>query len=753
MAGPSDHELIAEIQSGRRDALGILFDRYSPQLYEFIYLLIGDRDQAARLLEQVFTRVPAALAGLGEHESVRGWLYGLAREVSLAYLRQKNWLEALPPSDEPVVSGLPGDIWRAARAMPAFHRAVLVVEELHGLSPTEKARALNVARTDMPRLVEEARRSFNFQFDVQARQQGRPLSAQVDPERIWGVHRRLTNGVSLFGYLPVVVLPDSLAAAVRAKILSAMRMPPPPQEGTPIIIAEETETMEEELPPVEALPPPPAPSLLPEGCSVPVIITALVIALVITALAACVGFFLIRDSTPPAITRIDPPDKANVPPTSSATLTHVIITAAYQDDRAVDPKSVRLILDGREVTAQTLITDASLTYPADLEPGTHVALLELRDTSGNRTSRAWQFATLPSPEATATLTPTPTLTPAPIPTAGPSFTPTPTPSITPLAAPVINAFSANQTSVKAGTPVLLTWAVTGADIVFLNQDKVDPTGTRLVSPTTTTTYHLIANNASGTTDRAITITVEALPDLIVLDVSVTPAGQVTYTIRNTGTGPVTQMFLIQVFVDGIPIDSNRRVSSLPAGQDVSLFVPNYVLLGTHVVTVRLNSQAEVPESNTTNNELTRTIVGPTPTPTSTATPTATNTATSTPTATSVPTNTPTATATNTPTATPTVLVTGASVIRLSPTSPYTGTCPITVNFSGTFTTTAPTTVVFQWERAGGGIVGPFSAPPGTNSVLDQWTLNTPGTYGDILRILQPNTMISNQASFVLSACQ
>ena len=225
MASPTDHELILEIQAGRRDALGALFDRHSTALYEFIYRITGDRDQSARLLIEVFSRVPSVVAGLTEHDPIRGWLYNLARESSLAFLRQKGWLDALPPSDEPSVSGLAGDIWRAARAMPAFHRAVLVVEELHGLSPTEKARALNVARTDLPRLVDEARHSFENQFDVQARQQGRPLTAQIDPERIWGMHRRIGANGSLFGYLPALVLPDSLAAMVRSQVMSSSARP------------------------------------------------------------------------------------------------------------------------------------------------------------------------------------------------------------------------------------------------------------------------------------------------------------------------------------------------------------------------------------------------------------------------------------------------------------------------------------------------------------------------------------------------
>jgi DNA-directed RNA polymerase specialized sigma24 family protein len=756
VAGPSDHELIAELQFGRRDALGILFDRYSPQLYEFLYLLTGDREQAARLLEEVFARIPSTLAGLGEHESVRGWLYNQAREATLTYLRQKNWLEALPFSEEPVFAGLPGEIWQAARAMPAFHRAVLIIEELHGLSPTEKARALNVARTDLPRLVEEARRSFNLQFDLQARQQGRPVSAQVDPEHVWGIHRRLGAGGSLFGYLPLVVAPDSLIDAVRARVLSSMRGTPPPERARPVFFTEEIETTEEpELPmPMEELPTPRArrPGLL-QGCSVPVVVGTLIIALIITALAACGFIFFSRDNNPPTITRIDPPDKANVPPTAGSATTHIILSASYQDDRTVDLSSVRLVLDGRDVTTQALISNTGITFPVDLDAGNHVVLLELRDPSGNRTSRAWQFTVLPQPGTTPVPTGTPTLTP----TIGPTRIPTPTATGTLQLPPVVAAFTANQTTVKPGTPVLLTWSVSGADVVFLNQDKVDPTGTRLVAPTATTVYHLIANNAGGTVDRAITITVQSLPDLTVTDIGVTQTGQITYVIKNIGSGDVTQMFLIQVMVDGIAVDSNRRVSTLPAGQDVSLFVPNYTLVGTHTVTVRVNGQQEIQETNLNNNELTRTVGGPTPTPSNT--PTATWTVTNTPT--NTPTNLPTATPTHTPTHTPTstvtpipFLVTNVTAV-LSSTSPYTGTCPGTFSFSGSVTTNGPTNVTYRWERSDTINNGPFSLPFGsaaTQNVTFAWpsapvnNVSNPTSWVR-LHVLTPNDMTSSQVFF------
>ena len=714
MASPTDHELIQGIQQGRRESVGLMFDRYSPALYEFIYRVIGDRDQAARLLEQVFVRVPIAIGNLTENDHVRGWLYGLGREEALNFLRQKSWLDALPPSDEPSVSGLAGDVWRAARAMPAFHRCILIIEELHGLSPTEKSRALNVARTDLPRLLDEARRSFNTHFDSQARQQGRPLSNQIDPERIWGMHRRIGTSGSLFGYLPALILPDSLAAMVRSKVLSSIRVSPSsplipiPMQTTPAPAPAPVPTPKIEVPPpppsrapvspppspVKPVTPPrempkpiaPPPELketgeadaVDQGCAVRVVVLALAIALVITAIAVGIGVFVTRDTTAPAILRIEPADGVFLPYTTQP----VTIRATFSDDREIDVKTLRLLLDGIDVTAQ--IKDKGLDHAAiaaTLDRGKHVVLVEIRDSSGNKASRSWQFTIGDPTEATPTAILTPTITPTSTqtPTAEPSRTNTPTPTNTSVLVPLINFFTSNQTVVEPGQPVLLSWSVSNADLIFLNQEKVEASGTRLVTPQTTTTYHLITNNAGGTNDKTLTVVVQQLPDLIIADISVNSAGQLFYTIRNNGAGDVTQSFLIQVYQDGVAVDSRRDVRAVPAQQTVSLFVPNFTLLNTHTITVRVNSTKEVVESNYNNNELTVTVVGPTPTPTFTPTNTATPTFTPTftPTYTPTPTNTPTLTPTNTatPTNTPTRTrtPTPTSTSTPTPTTTYTPT--------------------------------------------------------------------------------
>jgi hypothetical protein len=76
------------------------------------------------------------------------------------------------------------------------------------------------------------------------------------------------------------------------------------------------------------------------------------------------------------------------------------------------------------------------------------------------------------------------------------------------AAPTIGSFTASSQSVSAGTPVTLSWSVTGASYLIVSPDIGAVRGTNAtVTPTQSTTYTLYATNAFGRTTATINITV------------------------------------------------------------------------------------------------------------------------------------------------------------------------------------------------------------------------------------------------------
>jgi len=79
---------------------------------------------------------------------------------------------------------------------------------------------------------------------------------------------------------------------------------------------------------------------------------------------------------------------------------------------------------------------------------------------------------------------------------------------------VINEFSSNPSAINSGGTTTLMWNVTGANSVSIDQGigLVDVTGTRVVSPATSTVYTISATNAAGTVTRSSLTTVNSVPN-------------------------------------------------------------------------------------------------------------------------------------------------------------------------------------------------------------------------------------------------
>lgn len=81
--------------------------------------------------------------------------------------------------------------------------------------------------------------------------------------------------------------------------------------------------------------------------------------------------------------------------------------------------------------------------------------------------------------------------------------------------PVITSFTATPSNITTGSSSALSWSVTGATSLSVNQGIGTVTGTgTVVHPTTTTTYTLTATNPGGKVTANVTVTVNAVPPII-----------------------------------------------------------------------------------------------------------------------------------------------------------------------------------------------------------------------------------------------
>ena len=92
-------------------------------------------------------------------------------------------------------------------------------------------------------------------------------------------------------------------------------------------------------------------------------------------------------------------------------------------------------------------------------------------------------------------------------------TPPPPPVTPPPAAPAPTAkITAQPESISAGDQVTLTWKTTDATSVSIDGIGDVPTsGTRTVTPTTSTNYHIVAKGEGGTAEDTARVTVTAPP--------------------------------------------------------------------------------------------------------------------------------------------------------------------------------------------------------------------------------------------------
>jgi hypothetical protein len=129
-------------------------------------------------------------------------------------------------------------------------------------------------------------------------------------------------------------------------------------------------------------------------------------------------------------------------------------------DGTVGAYSWRSSRDGDLSTAASFSTSS-------LSPGTHTIWFKVQDNDGT-----W------SNEVLATVIVVPTV----------------------VSQPVINSFNAGPGSISPGVSSTLSWDVSGAATVSIDQQigNVGSSGTRVVFPTTTTTYTLTATNVVGT---------------------------------------------------------------------------------------------------------------------------------------------------------------------------------------------------------------------------------------------------------------
>jgi len=174
-----DRALIVKAQAGDTAAFRSLVERHQRRAFALALTLVRDENDARELVQDAFLRVFKSLDGFQGTSSFFTWLYRIVTNLSIDLMRKPgrqttDLEEARLGSDEGPepdaghllgrLSGAdPADAIRrreigdrlrqALDALPSYHRAVIVLREVDGLSYEEIAEVMQVSKgTIMSRL-------------------------------------------------------------------------------------------------------------------------------------------------------------------------------------------------------------------------------------------------------------------------------------------------------------------------------------------------------------------------------------------------------------------------------------------------------------------------------------------------------------------------------------------------------------------------------------------------------------------------
>jgi RNA polymerase sigma-70 factor (ECF subfamily) len=178
-----DTALVNAFLTGESRSFDVLVERYQARLLNFVYRIVGDRERAEDLVQEVFIRVHRHLGRFDRSKKFSTWIYTIASNLGKNELRNRarnplvlftsitqGWDDEERPLEFEDPSARPDDQFRkkhvkelveqSVAKLPKHHREVFVLREIEGRSYDEIAEITHCNLGTVKSRLNRARNSF-----------------------------------------------------------------------------------------------------------------------------------------------------------------------------------------------------------------------------------------------------------------------------------------------------------------------------------------------------------------------------------------------------------------------------------------------------------------------------------------------------------------------------------------------------------------------------------------------------------------
>lgn len=162
-------ELMSEVAQSNPKAFEKLARQLHPQLYPFVFRIMGDTMDTQDIVQDTFIRIWENAHKYQPQSTVHTWVFTIAYRLCIDKKRKNKWLSFVPlnvleqhsqPQEEPIQTEQNKRIQRALNTLALEPRTALVLRHYQGLSCKDIATILNRSVSSVESLIFRAKKQL-----------------------------------------------------------------------------------------------------------------------------------------------------------------------------------------------------------------------------------------------------------------------------------------------------------------------------------------------------------------------------------------------------------------------------------------------------------------------------------------------------------------------------------------------------------------------------------------------------------------